>query len=319
MAAPLVSVVIPTRNRAAYIQQALQSVFAQTIGDYEIIVVDDGSTDETARVLQPLHRQERIRYFAQEPRGVSAARNFGVSRSAGTYIAFLDSDDLFLPSKLEKQLEVFKAQPQLGFVHCWFSKFSDDGRDLGIRNTSRFRGRIYPDLLLEWSVLMAMPCMLMRKAAFEVAGGFDVHMTWAEDLDLWRRMARQFEVNLVPEALVKVRVHADSTSFDKSKAGEGFVRYLDKALHEDRSLSEGFRREARARMYTKLAQNLLGEGGPAQMRIARQHATLAVQQQPLRLAGWLTWLASLLPLSVRKRLVGGLRRSRYRPAKSESI
>lgn len=316
MAAPLVSVVIPTRNRAAYVQQALQSVFAQTNRDYETIVVDDGSTDETAQVLQPLIQQERIRYFARAQRGVSAARNFGVSRAAGNYIAFLDSDDVFLPSKLEKQLQVFRAKPELGFVHCWFSKFSDDGRDLGTRDTSRFRGRIYPDLLLEWSVLMAMPCMLMRKASFEAAGGFDEHMTWAEDLDLWRRMARQFEVDLVPEPLVKVRVHADSTSFDKSKAGEGFVRYLDKALHEDRSLSEGFRREARARMYTKLAQNLLGEGGPAQMRIARQHATLAVQQQPLRLAGWLTWLASLLPLAARKWLAGGLRRSRYPAGKA---
>lgn len=311
MAAPLISVVIPTRNRANYIEQALQSVFAQTYKNFEIIVIDDGSIDGTERVLQSYIELKMIRCFIRQPKGVSAARNFGVTQARGKYIAFLDSDDLFLPTKLEKQIQLFLDKPDLGFVHCWFSKFNDAGQDLGVRNTSFFKGRVYPSMLLEWSTLMAMPCMLISKAAFEDAGGFDEQMAWAEDLDLWRRIARQFEIDLVPEALVKVRVHAGSTSFDKTGSGEGFIRYLQKAFQEDPTLTPELRREAQARMYTKLAQNLLGEGGRAQMRLARHHAYLALGLLPTRPAAWFTWLASFLPLWLRRALAAALRKQRY--------
>lgn len=311
MAAPTISVVVPTRNRAAYLLEALQSVFDQTYRDFEVIVVDDGSTDGTQQALEPLKSQKAIRYFLREPKGVSAARNFGVDQAQGKYIAFLDSDDLFLPTKLSKQIQIFQTKPGLGFVHCWFSKFNDDGADLGVRDTSRFNGLIYPRMLHEWSVLMAMPCMLMSKAALEETGGFDEKMTWAEDLDLWRRIALRYEVDLVPEVLVKVRVHQSSTTSDKTNSGDGFVRYLDKALAEDANLDARFRREARAGMYTKLAQNLLGEGGRPQMRIARQHAGRAISEQPLRLAGWLAWLGTLIPSGIRGWLAGWLRSRWY--------
>ena len=189
---PTVSVIIPTRNRAQYILQTLDSVFAQTYNEYEVIVVDDGSTDDTVSLLDPLIASKKIRYLLQDPQGVSAARNRGISQALGSYIAFLDSDDLFMPLKLEKQIEVFASEPNLGFVHCWFAKFDDDGRNLGIRNTSRFAGKIYPQILLEWSTLMAMPCMLMRADVLQNVGGFDIAMSWAEDLDLWRRVARSY-------------------------------------------------------------------------------------------------------------------------------
>ncbi len=316
MADPLVSVVIPARNRGQYILQALDSVFAQTFTDYEIIVVDDGSTDNTRELLTPLIQKGAVRYERQEAKGVSAARNHGIRLAHAPYIAFLDSDDLFLPTKLEKQLGVFSSEKDLGFVHCSFSKFDDEGRNLGLRDTSRFQGQIYPDMLLEWSVLMAMPCMLMRAEVLKEVGGFDEQMTWAEDLDLWRRIARRYRVGVVPEALVKVRVHATSTSYDKTRGSHGFERYLEKAFAEDSNLSEDFRKRATAKMYAKLAQNLLGEGGADQMKQARQHARRALAARPLQLSALATWLASLLPKSVRLAIASGLRSVRYPAAKA---
>lgn len=291
-------------------------MFAQTVNDYEIVVVDDGSTDNTKELLAPLIQNRSIRYEYGEAKGVSAARNHGVRLAGGEYIAFLDSDDLFLPTKLEKQLWVFSAQEDLGFVHCCFSKFNDLGHDLGVRDTSRFQGQIYPALLLEWSVLMAMPCMLMRADVLKEVGGFDEQMTWAEDLDLWRRIARRYRVGVVPETLVKVRVHAASTSFDKGRGSHGFERYLEKAFAEDPGLSEGFRRLATAKMYAKLAQNLLGEGEAEQMKLARQHAQRALATRPLQFSAAATWVASFLPKSVRHAIVSGLRKARYPAVKA---
>lgn len=314
-----ISVVIPTKNRATYILEALESVFAQTFKDYEVIVVDDGSTDETVSVLKPLVEAKKIRYVFQPSAGVSAARNHGVRLAAAPYIAFLDSDDLFLPSKLEKQIALFRQNPEHGFVHCSFSKFDDGGRDLGVRDTSQFSGWIYPTMLQEWSVLMAMPCMLMRADALREAGGFDEQMSWAEDLDLWRRIARRYPVGVVPEPLVRVRVHAASTTFARGGGTQGFERYLEKAFAEDDSLPVLFKRKARAKMYAKLAQNLLGEGGPREMRQVRQNSFRALAAWPLQISALFAYIASWIPGSVRHWLAERLRQTRYPVDQSASL
>lgn len=311
MPRPKISVVIPTRNRAQYLSQALDSVFAQTYPASEIIVVDDGSTDDTRLKLDTLIREDRIRYFLQSQRGVSAARNKGIEFTQCPFIAFLDSDDLFLPTKLEKQMRVFEINPHLGFVHCSFSKFNDQGKDLGIRDTSRFAGKIYPGILHEWSVLMAMPCLLVRTEVIREIGGFDEQMTWAEDLDLWRRIARRYDVGVVPEALVRVRVHATSTSFDRSGGVSGFERYLEKAFEEDPELNFVFRQRARAKMYAKMGQNLLGNGNAGEMDLVRKYESMALASWPLGIGAILMWMASYLPLRVRESLAATVRRLRY--------
>lgn len=308
---PQISVVIPTKNRANYILEALDSVFAQTFTDYEVIVVDDGSTDETASVLKPLIEVRKIRYVLQSAAGVSAARNHGMRLAEAPFIAFLDSDDLFLPTKLEKQIALFRQHPEYGFVHCSFSKFDDSGRELGVRDTSHFSGMIYPAMLHEWSVLMAMPCMLMRADAVRAVGGFDEEMRWAEDLDLWRRIARRFPIGVVSEPLVKVRVHPTSTTFARGAGIHSFERYMEKAFAEDPALPGLFKRKARAKMYAKLAQNLLGEGGPREMRQARQSSFRALAAWPLEGEAFVAYIVSWIPGSLRHWLAERLRRMRY--------
>lgn len=311
MTTPTISVVIPTRNRAQYIKEAIDSVLIQTYKDYEIIIVDDGSIDETTELLAPLVHKKVIQYQRQDAAGVSSARNRGVALARGHYIAFLDSDDLFQPTKLEEQLLLFEQEPELGFVHCCFSKFDDYGRDLGIRNTSRFYGQIYPWMLQEWSVLMAMPCMLVRTEVMKEVSGFDESMAWAEDMDLWRRIAQSYRVGVVPKALVRVRVHADSTTYEKSGSAKGFKQYLDKAFTDDPDLGATFKRRTYGKMYAKLAQNLLGEGGTMQMRLVRQHCGKALAAWPLELGAVIWVFASFLPTGIRHSLANWFRRGRY--------
>jgi glycosyltransferase involved in cell wall biosynthesis len=309
---PRVSVVIPTHNRAEYIQQALDSVFAQSYSDYEVIVVDDGSTDGSAALLKPLVERGAIRYEQQTQSGVSAARNRGIALALGEYVAFLDSDDLWLPDKLAKQVTLLEGLPELGFVHCLFEKFDEArGVELGLRDTSAYRGQIYPQLLMEWNTLMATPCMLMRKDVLDEVGGYDEAMRWGEDLDLWRRIAQRYPVDLVNEVLVRVRVHAASASTLKTNALPDFRRYLDKAFADDSELSLSFRRRAYARMYLQFARNLLGEGGGDDMHLARRLSLRAMGQWPLQFNALFVWLATLLPAGWRARLAAFVRSLRY--------
>ena len=313
---PTISVVIPTYNRAETIEQALESVYAQTCTDYEIIVVDDGSTDGTDALLAKHARGNKVRSIYQANAGVSAARNRGVEMAGGRYIAFLDSDDLFVADKLAKQLAVFGAMPDLGFVHANFAKFNDAGEDLGVRDMSHFQGRVYPWILQEWSALMALPSLLVRRDVFFEVGGFDETITWGEDIDLYFRIARRYNLGMVPEVLCKVRVHPGSASASKLGSAESFHRVLEKAIRADQDLPEAFARQAFAKLYTNKSQNLLGEGDGEHMRTARRYAVQALTYQPFELGAWAALGASLLPKGLRKWLAAKLRQQRYPSRKS---
>ncbi len=159
--ANLVSVIIPTYNRADLVCESINSVFAQSYRDFEILVVDDGSTDNTAEVLRPLAAQGLIRYIHQNNGGEASARNKGILEAKGRYIAFLDSDDLFEPEKLELQTAYLQAHPETGLVHSGYTKFDENMANLGYRDASWFSGNIYPQILLHWTTLMAVDAVLI--------------------------------------------------------------------------------------------------------------------------------------------------------------
>ena len=157
---PLVSVIIPTYNRAHYVVEAVESVLAQTHKNIEIIVVDDGSTDGAEEILDPY--KDRIRYFYQENQGVSAARNLGIRNANGQYLAFLDSDDLWLPDKTELQLNFLKENDNYGFVFSNFLIFTDTENETEIANRSiPPSGYIFPQLFM--GNFIGSPTMLMRR------------------------------------------------------------------------------------------------------------------------------------------------------------
>jgi glycosyltransferase involved in cell wall biosynthesis len=205
---PLVSVVVPNYNCGRFIADALESVLAQTYPAVEIIVVDDGSSDDSAEVLA--RYEERIRILRQPNQGVSAARNYGIRESRGELIAFLDADDLWDREKLAKQLPLFAAA-DVGLVHCAVEYIDEGGRPLGTNFTGR-RGRVLRAIaLLQGTVVLAGgSTAVVRKSCFDKAGGFDREMSTAADWDMWRRVACHYEIDVVREPLMKYRLRPSS-------------------------------------------------------------------------------------------------------------
>ena len=205
----MISVIIPAHNRALMLADALSSVSAQTCRDYEVIVVDDGSTDDTERTVRTAGMP--VRYLRQAHSGVSAARNLGVAEARGEWIAFLDSDDRWLGEKLERQMAFVQSHDDV--VAC-------QTEEIWIRNGVRVNPRrrhlkpsgdiFLPSLEL---CLVSPSAVLLRRATFERLGGFDEGLCACEDYDLWLRLAVDTPVHLVPEALtVRYAGHPDQLS-----------------------------------------------------------------------------------------------------------
>ena len=310
---PKVSVIIPTYNRGNLIHGAIESVSAQTYQDFEIIVVDDGSSDQTRSKLAAFRKDNKIRYIFQENRGSSSARNRGGREAEGEYLAFLDSDDLFLPTKLEKQAAVLETEPDFAMVQSFFAKFrASPEEELGTRKTKFFSGHIYPQILTYWSYLMNPSCILIRKSVFEELGGFDESMPSAEDLDFFRRVARKYPIGLVPEVLAKIRVHEGNKTADKTQRDIHYLVYLKKAFAEDTSLSSGFKRRAYAKMYLNVAYNNLGDGSVEEMKVVRKKALKAISFWPYYFGGYLAFILSFLGHNSRRKLYGFWKMRRYR-------
>jgi glycosyltransferase involved in cell wall biosynthesis len=215
MKKPLVSVIIPTYNSADYIEEALQSVFEQTFQDFEIIVIDDGSTDGTVEVLRKYG--DRISYIFQENNGPSSARNRGIRAARGEYIAFLDADDLWVSTKLEKQVSLFLQRKGLGMVTtgaCSFDEKGVYGYSADKRKTLMV-GDIARNIFLRSNI--GTPTVMVRKEIFDSIGFFEENIRQSEDDNMWIRIAAHYDVELIDEALIKVRNHPQRMTLNKSE------------------------------------------------------------------------------------------------------
>ena len=210
-----ISVVIPAYNAAAFIEGAVNSVLAQSLLPEKIIIVDDGSTDETERVVQRLVCERRgqppcLQYVRQDNQGPSAARNRGIQCAAGEYIAFLDADDRWLPSKLKAQMDVFQTRPEAGLVCTGrFRVEETTGRRLAdcVGRTLSHDG--YRDLWTRGNYVVTSSAVV-RRHCFEELDGFDEdpRALCSEDVDMWLRVAAQFPVVYINEPLVEYLVRA---------------------------------------------------------------------------------------------------------------
>lgn len=205
---PLVSVIIPTYNRAELVIGAMESVWMQTYRPIELIVVDDGSTDKTRERVSQWAKKHieppifEVRYLYQENRGANAARNLGIRESRGEFIAFLDSDDRWLPEKLEKQVPLLLSDPNIGGVYCGLQYI-----DLATGELQPFSPRPYPqgDILRELlvrDVTEGEPCWVVKKSCLEDVGLFDENLPARLGWDLWIRLASKYKIAAVPEVLV---------------------------------------------------------------------------------------------------------------------
>lgn len=205
----MISVIIPTYNRAYLIREAIDSVLGQTNPNLELIVVDDGSTDETAEVLA--RYGERVRVIRQENRGVSAARNAGIAAASGEWIAFLDSDDLWKPRKLEKQMAWLQAHPQVKICHTDEIWIRGGVRVNSMKKHAKPAGWIFEECLP--FCVVSPSSVVIHRSVFDVVGLFDETLPACEDYDLWLRVAVKYPFGYIPEKLVVKRGgHADQLS-----------------------------------------------------------------------------------------------------------
>lgn len=204
-----VSVIIPTYNRAHVLERALTSVFKQTKAAYEIIVIDDGSTDKTQALLGRFSGQIVVIY--QENRGVSAARNRGIEKAMGDWIAFLDSDDAWLPNRLEVQCTAIKLFPQSHIIHSDEIWIRNGVRVNPCKHHQKRGGRIFKHCLPR--CVVSPSAVLMDRQVFEDIGLFDEHLPACEDYDLWLRIALTYNFHYCDEALIiKYGGHDDQLS-----------------------------------------------------------------------------------------------------------
>jgi len=207
---PAVSIILPTYNRLTYLQEAVQSVLNQTAGDWELIVVDDGSTDESAAWLESLG-EPRVSVVREQHTGNrSALRNIGVERARAEWIAFLDSDDRWHPEKLQRQLALHRANPRYRWSYTGYAFIDATGSVLVLPATHKpwhaRSGRILArEILLEANI--ALPSVMVDRGFFREAGGFDETFFWAEDQELWFRLADRAECGAVDEPLLDIRIH----------------------------------------------------------------------------------------------------------------
>jgi len=214
---PKVSVVIPAYNVGSFITETIQSVLAQSFRDFETIIIDDGSTDNTAEIIASFP----VRYMYQENQGPPSARNKGIELARGEYIAFLDSDDIWVENALEKRVEALDKHPEVAFSYGQAYHIDENCQTLRLfkppHNYSRVReGRDVIQEMLIHGNLVILSSIMVRRSCLDEVGLFDLnYRAGSEDLDLWVRLAKRYAIAYIAEPLVKYRLHSQSVSSNR--------------------------------------------------------------------------------------------------------
>jgi glycosyltransferase involved in cell wall biosynthesis len=297
---PKVSVIVPTYNRSHFVCDAIDSILNQTFKDFEVITVDDGSTDNTQGVLQKYG--SRLYYIYQQNHGLPAARNTGIEAAKGEYIAFLDDDDLWFPEKLEKQVKFLDANPDIGLVHAFTEVVDERGLLLAEETKNRLK-QYKKSMQLGYTYggisrmgIMFMSSVMVRKSCLELVGYFDSTLDCGrEDWDFALRFALKYRIATLLEPLVKYRLHQSSTLF--KKLTEGRIKVCLKHLAMlDCMDNLGLRDRIRYNFYLHLTNAYYID---MQMKAFRACALKAFRLNPAAICSsrlGLHFLVSLLPL-----------------------
>jgi len=298
---PKVSVIIPTYNRGKYIKEAVDSVLSQAFQDFEIIVIDDGSTDNTREVLSLY--SDKIEYIYQENKGISCARNTGIRCSNGEYIAFLDSDDMWLEDKLELQVRFLDKNRDVDMVYSgiyYFDEMFKINRDY-FDLVKPYSGFVLKHLFLRNFI----PCVtvIVRKKCFEKIGLFDETLVFSEDYDMWMRVAMYFKIDFINKPLARFRIHKDSMTAIVSD----IKRYLDeikvsnKILHFCPTLRDELGISANkkiAALFFMLGTNFFKKNDYSK---ARSNLFHSIKLYPCALRKYILLLFTILPRAIAER------------------
>lgn len=214
---PQVSVIIPTFNRATLLARSVESVLKQTYQDFELIIVSDGSTDNTDNIVLG-YNDIRIKYLKhKKPKGASAARNTGIKICKGQYIAFLDDDDEWTPNKLSLQIPFIKlSNSKVGLIYSWSKYLSTESKIIQLHNPT-IKGDVFVHML-DRQAIGSCPSIVIKREVVDVVGFFDESLPRGNDGDYWRRITQKYHVDLIQEYLVNVYVgHSDRISINSKK------------------------------------------------------------------------------------------------------
>jgi glycosyltransferase involved in cell wall biosynthesis len=274
-----ISVIIPAYNYGRFLRDAVDSALAQTCPAFEVIVVDDGSTDDTPQILAGYG--DRIVVIRQENLGTSAARNAGIAAARGEYVSFLDADDIWRPRKLECDAARFALDPTLGMVHCGAETFDNAGRTLSVSLTG-LEGWIAPALLrLDREVIATPGSVTVRKAAAMEVGRYDSRLEVAEDWDFCYRIACRYRAGFVPEVLVRYRLHGRGKHLDIRKMEQGMFLALEKAFESPDRAVQALRNHTYGRIHRILAGCYFQDRQP---RPFLRHMITSLRYDPRNLA-----------------------------------
>ena len=252
MASPAISVIMSAYNAAQYVRQAVESILSQTFGDFEFIVVDDGSTDSTREILST-YRDERIRVLTQASQGPGAARNRALQEARAEFVAIMDADDISMPDRFEREMAVFRTAPDVHLVTCRTALIDGSGRPTGERYPWKFpralRFRPIPGITRAYRVegslvegiletnFVAHPSVMYRRNVVASLGGYDPRLRRGQDFDLWFRMARAgCQFAYIDDDLVLYRRHPENTSVEMQiLSARSALQLYEKCLADGRN------------------------------------------------------------------------------------
>jgi glycosyltransferase involved in cell wall biosynthesis len=286
-AVPLVSIILPTYNGMPYLREAVESVRAQTFRNWELIVIDDGSSDDSVTWLASID-DPRIHVLKSEHTGQRGRlRNRGLGVARGEWIAFNDSDDRWRPEKLERQLAYHAEHPELRWSYTGRAVIDRTGR-LRTHPPDRWvphQGRILTRLL-RFEAAIALPSVLVSRSLLEQVGGFWDH-PWGEDYELWVRLAQQVECGLIDEPLVEIRAH-HSTSAGRPEVPRAYMQVYGRVMATTNDpIERGIARRERVRQGVRMANTLIGK---RELRPAFAALFQALQRRPFDPGAWRTLL-----------------------------
>ncbi|HUE88273.1 MAG TPA: glycosyltransferase [Vicinamibacterales bacterium] len=295
-----VSVIVPTFNRLAYLREAIDSVLAQTIHDWELLVVDDGSTDGTIQYLGAI-ADPRVRVVPLAHCGrPGRVKNAALPAAVGRHVAFLDSDDAWEPTKLERQLEALRQHPRAGWSYTDVKRVNTRGELLpegGIQPWRACSGPILADLL-RMDALVATPTVIVERSLVEQVGGFDESLDYNFDYDLWFRIGAISDARAVPERLARVRVHDGARTVDRRAVHRSWVRVYEKAAAAAADPGIGTICRTRGTYHRITAASLAADSGRASEAVRGFAA--AMIRDPLSGPLWRCLAGRALPRSLRR-------------------
>jgi glycosyltransferase involved in cell wall biosynthesis len=249
-----VSIIVPSYNAERFIARTLESALAQDYGLFDIIVVDDGSTDNTAKIVSEFcSKDERVRIVSTENRGVAAARNTGILESTAEFVAFLDADDLWVSSKLRLQMEALRSRDEYAAAYTWSVTIDENDLITGSNSSWNLNGYVLCQHLITWPVGNGSSLLMRREAALAI-GGYNSEFRnlgcgGTEDLDFELRLAEKYKITCVPNFLVGYRRHENSMSSDSKRMARAAILTVTKAIERNPKLPRACSRWGRATAY----------------------------------------------------------------------